>query len=115
MTARSVTTTAETYTLDTSTPDTVTVNYGAPVKSVAVINLADAGGTRMWVDGCRTPLGGRAERTLGSPTIGASGYHPVEAGGGWWALDFGEDGYHGVVTLMVVGGGNQYTIEVEPA
>lgn len=115
MANQTVTTLAETFTLSASAADTITVQSGAAIKSVSVINLADAGGTRMWADGCRTPVGGRAERAIVTPTIGGSNCHPIEAGGGWWALDFGEDGYDDVVTVVVVGGGNQYTIEVEPA
>lgn len=113
MTAHTVTTYAETYTLTAADADTITVQIGSPVKSVKVINLDAPGGTRIWADACRTPVGGRAERAMPTPTIGGSGCHPVDAGA-WWGIDFGEDGYDGAVTVVVVGGGNQYTIEVEP-
>jgi hypothetical protein len=106
MTARTVNTTSETYTLTTTAHDTITVTPGAgAIKAVRIINL-DAT-TIMWC------AGGRAGQTVPTATAGGSNCHPAFTNGGWWAFDLDPDGEYVTITVDVVGNGNQYTVEVD--
>jgi hypothetical protein len=112
MTARTVNTTAETYTLSGTTADTITVTAArGAIRSVRIINRAASGGAEMWAAGARTPAAGKAEMVVAAATVGGSDCHPIPAQG-WWGLDL-SGGYYDTVTVSVVGSGNTYTVEVD--
>jgi hypothetical protein len=112
MAARTVNTTAETFTLTGTTVDTITVTPTAGAMSVVRIINRDGAGTTLWVTAGYTPASGNGQ-TVPNPTAGGSNCHPVPDGE-WWALDF-RSGYYDVVTVKVLGNGGAYTVEVERA